>query len=245
MKYILNWVFGIVSLASFGQVVPLEHSYTTAQYSLGEAYWTFVTASGFKHYTFDYEAHSFTIFDDQHQFYKTVNLPLVENDIYKCIATDKLFNSDPLIEFLLTIRTGNVDIIILVNEDGVLLQNFGNRFFSKIFKYGNDYKLVLSDQSYPLQNVDVYRLPGSTDEQNLVEKGTFMFPNPSNSTITIVNALNDGENGRVEIFNLNGEKLFERNVTGTSTGLIVDVSNLSSGVYIYKINGKSKKFIKN
>jgi hypothetical protein len=85
-------------------------------------------------------------------------------------------------------------------------------------------------------------VPGVTKESIRI------FPNPAKELLYV-----NGQNGirkpiTVQIYNLNGNKLFEK--TGNSVNLRIGISSLSSGMYVVRvINGlgmviHSQKFIK-
>ena len=139
----------------------------------------------------------------------------------------------------------------LINENGVVLQEFGARNTAKIIKNSNgNYKLVTSGRNQLQQNldVDVYALTGtlSTEQFNQLSKlGLVTYPNPADNVLNIANSVDSGESAKLEIFSVNGNKILEKNVVGNSEKTIsVDISGLSNGLYIYKINGKQNKFIK-
>ena len=48
----------------------------------------------------------------------------------------------------------------------------------------------------------------------------------------------------VQVFSLTGEKVIEREFKAGLRGLKINIGNLSSGTYIYVVNGVSQKFVK-
>ncbi len=94
---------------------------------------------------------------------------------------------------------------------------------------------------------DVYALSGTLSveqEQQYLKNNMIGFPIPTQNTLNI--AVNEPleTNSKIEIFNINGQKVLEKPVQAGSINVNLDVSTLSSGTYIYKLNGKSSKFIK-
>jgi photosystem II stability/assembly factor-like uncharacterized protein len=86
----------------------------------------------------------------------------------------------------------------------------------------------------------------STKEQNIS-----IFPNPSRYSIVIDFYLDAGQNVKVELFNILGEKVGTKSYTAFSKGLqstSIDISSLTPGIYICRISGKNynriRKFIK-
>lgn len=68
------------------------------------------------------------------------------------------------------------------------------------------------------------------------EKSLTLFPNPSSNVITIRGI----HNPQIEIINLNGTIVLSDNHGNT-----MDISSLTPGVYLCKVNGLCKRFIKN
>ncbi len=227
---------------SFAQAV-LEHSYSNPDsISSDDVFFTFNAENGINYFTFSSSSNTFTIYNESHIQTNTFTVPsLSGNSIFKLIVTDKLFNNDSNFEFLL--MTMN-DKIIIVKDDGTIIQEFIDRSFAKIFKNNSgNYKLVVKGV-FP-DVVDVYSLPGtlSITQQDLLANKFIAFPNPTSNKISITNPLSNGEKSKLEVFDLNGKKVMQLQINGNEE-LSLDVSGLSNGTYIYKINNYSSKFIK-
>lgn len=69
------------------------------------------------------------------------------------------------------------------------------------------------------------------------------YPNPSSNYINIQNN-NITDITLVQVFSLTGEKVIEREFKAGLRGLKINIGNLSSGTYIYVVNGVSQKFVK-
>lgn len=69
-------------------------------------------------------------------------------------------------------------------------------------------------------------------KETKIEKGVFVYPNPAKENITVRNA----NNSTVSVYNLIGELVLQENVSNTVYSL--DISNLTEGTYIVKIDGK-------
>lgn len=72
----------------------------------------------------------------------------------------------------------------------------------------------------------------------------FGFPNPTENRITITNNLENGQNATLEVFAINGKKVMQKNVVGENGEINLDVTELNEGVYIYKLNGQTNRFVK-
>ncbi len=80
---------------------------------------------------------------------------------------------------------------------------------------------------------------GSYEEQFFLSAGITVYPNPTVSTVKIF--IEDDGDVDMTVYSLDGRLVFseKRNVQGNNTEL--DVSNLSAGVYLLKIAGKTQK----
>ncbi|WP_313807742.1 T9SS type A sorting domain-containing protein [Flavobacterium sp.] len=102
--------------------------------------------------------------------------------------------------------------------------------------------------SQTINNIEsTYRLPVTVHSNlstNEVELDKLrIFPNPTHSTLTVAN---DYTIDNIEVYNLTGQKLITKGFT--SNNAIIDVSSLTSGVYMLKVfrgeEVKSIQFIK-
>ncbi len=245
-KIILGLIatFGI-SIVSFGQVT-LENSYYSKIYSTVNG---FNTENGLNYFTVDNISNQLKIYNSTHNLIKTVNIPVDANSFINHIylPTDKLFNSDNLIEFIVHLNNGPTNNnMFLMNEDGIVLQQFGNKSEAKVIKSTSGvYKLDLKIYDNGYYDF-IYTLTGtlSVAQQEMLGKQFISFPNPTENKITITNNLENGQNGTLEVFDVNGKKVIQKNVIGENGEINLDVIELSSGVYIYKLNGQTNRFIK-
>lgn len=259
MRKIILGLIATVSISnlSYGQAT-LEHSYNS-DWTFGQNDWgvlnstggvlnAFNLESGIYYYTLEIPwdnvaTNIMRIYNEQHTLIKTINFPTRPRRIH--FITDKLFNQDNLIEILYDDNSN----LILINENNNLIQTIQSRQFARIIKTANNnYKLLVSANS-PNNTLlyDVYSLSGtlSISQQEIYLKNSFVgYPNPAESIINITNKLANGENGILEIFDASGKKVMEKNVTGGNNEINLDVTALSNGVYIYKLQGQTNRFIK-
>lgn len=253
-KITLSFVATIfVSSLSYCQLV-LEHSYNTSSVGgLDKYFYAFNTENGLNHYTYDGTTKVINIYNETHSLTNTFVAPIPVNfrisEVF--FITDKLFNSDNSIEFLVFAfyndGSTEFDKILLFNDNGTLLQEFNDRSIAGIYKTNsNTYKLILKEQSGYAAVLDVYALPGtlSINQQQLLSKDFLAFPNPTDDNLKFTNKLSNGETATIEVFDSNGKKVLKQNVAGGTGEIVIDVRNLNSGLYIYKINGETGKFIK-
>jgi hypothetical protein len=76
-------------------------------------------------------------------------------------------------------------------------------------------------------------------EDLILSKGSvLLFPNPSNSLITIYLPNNPQMNATLTIYNLNSQKLITRQIAEQK--VVIDVSGLPSGIYFVKVEDIGK-----
>lgn len=118
-----------------------------------------------------------------------------------------------------------------------------DRFFNKI-TYAAGMRYNYPTKEYIMQYDGVlYYSPVTTSVQKTEELRLSIYPNPVSNSIFIKGLQNVAN---LEIYSLNGRKVLSQKV---HQGISVDVSNLRTGVFYYKINVGNKnitgKFIKN
>lgn len=243
----------LTSTLSFSQAT-LEHSYIINQDEGGDQSYFFNTETASYHYTFDTN-NVLKIYTENHSVYKTLTLPVDSgyaiNNMY--LFTDKLFNSDNLIEFLLVTRSPTgTHKMSLINENGVVLQQFGDKQDALIVKtLSNNYKLITQKATYA-SNIytttkDVYALTGSlsVNQSKALSKSLVAYPNPVKDVLNITNPSYKTADANLKVYSVSGKLVLEKNIADNNEDFIkLDVSGLQSGVYVYKINEVSNKFIK-
>lgn len=231
----------------------LEHSYlTTGGYNDVQKSYAFFTQSGINYYTTNNQ-NQIMFYNASHSLYKTVTLPLGANfELSKVIlVTDKFFNTNAEIEFLVVSNNYTEGAfeqkMTLYNENAVNLQEFGDRFTADAIKISDSsFKLIVSQDTSGNNLYDIYGVAGtlSAQQQQMLVSDHFVYPNPASNRLNITNPMIDGESGAVKIYTINGAKVLEQPVNGSEKSIMLDITGLSSGTYIYKINNHSGKFIK-
>jgi hypothetical protein len=56
--------------------------------------------------------------------------------------------------------------------------------------------------------------------------------------------LKNGQNGTLEVFEINGKTVTQKNVVGQNGEINLDITVLNEGVYIYIVNGQTNRFVK-
>jgi len=76
---------------------------------------------------------------------------------------------------------------------------------------------------------------------NSGKKDISIFPNPSNGIFRLYsNSAFSGKNVDVLVYNILGNKVFERTYTGPQNQFRIDASNLPKGTYIMRLNGSEE-----
>jgi len=244
-----NLIFGLCFMASstFGQI-NLENSYTSD--CLLDSPIAFNVESGTKFYNLSSSENKVKIYNSSHTLEKSISLSITTGfsleKIY--LPCDKLFNSDSKIEFIAVVRSDTETKMILFDEDGANLKDFGSRWEAYYIKtMDNTFKLITISGDKSTPTYDVYSLPGvlSETQQILLNKKELKaFPNPVSDELKVNNILKNGENSLLEIFNESGIKVLQKNISSNEDIIRIDVSSLKAGLYIYKINNSTDKFIK-
>lgn len=244
MKKIIFSLIAAIGLSglSFGQAV-LENTYES-WFNWDETN-AFLTEDGLHFYTWNDDTNVLQVYNSSHTLIKTINIPSEIDISGISLISDKLFNNDNLLEFIVV---SNYESYTLINESGTILQDLGSGYGTdgiKLIKIGNEYKLITYNYDPPVYNV--YSLPGTyleIMEYPSVSNRFFGYPNPVADRITITNPLENEENALLEVFDMTGKRVIHQNISGNETTINLDVSNLNNGTYIYKINGQVNKFIK-
>lgn len=267
----LNLLYLLFTITSIGFGQTLENSYTTNgfdDYILKK--FTFLTENNLFYLTLDSPNNQISIFNSDHSLYTTISLTFPTDYELGSLhfASDKLFNSDSKIEILIAANyTGSENCsycrekMLLFNEDGGdNIFDFGKRMKANVFKdIDNNYKLMTYSEydqnddddtgNNDLLYYDIYSLSGTLsiaqEDYLLNAQRIFSFPNPSSTKINITNPLENYENEKIEVYDMNGRKVLEKEIIGNGENIELDISNLSQGVYNYKIRNYGNKFIKN
>jgi len=253
MKKKLLYLLLLVNSIIYSQT--LEHTYSTSEYVDNSNVFSAFNIDGEIYYqTLDSSTNQIKIYNSSHNLYKTITLTLDSGfKVYKLFyPSDKLFNLDSKIEFMVMSRrqSPSKNNYAIFNEDGDNLFNLNNVSRFKLYKTPQkDYKLIIYNGSIYGKDSTyrVYGLDGtlSTAQENLLSKSIKQFPNPTSKTLNITNPLKNNESDKIEVYDTNGRKFFEKEVIGNGKNIELDVSSLNKGIYIYHINNFSNKFVKN
>jgi hypothetical protein len=68
------------------------------------------------------------------------------------------------------------------------------------------------------------------------ENSIRVFPIPAADNVNIITSLNPDESGIIELYNIEGVKMREIQVTGGTITSILQIDNLADGVYLYYLH---------
>lgn len=199
-----------------------------------------------------------SVYKPDFSLYRDIQLPcedFVADYFNVMFLSDKLFNSDDKLEYLLTYYVPSDYFqkrVVIANEDGEILLELGNLYsvYPEIHQRpGKSPVLMISHADMELQSMvtDIYFLPGtflSLPEEN---PGTVLYPspNPASRTIEIPYRISGSRDVLLTITNSSGQVIERRILDNNSTRLTLDVSGMAKGVYIYNYGSNSGKFIVN
>lgn len=196
------------------------------------------------------------IFNEDHSDYKTVTFPNEKIEEVH-FPSDKLFNSDDKIEFIIltTIVGDNMSYWKLVNEDGDIIQTlwtsdcyFGRHYMEDYITYyqtlNKEVKIILNG-SETCNKILVYAVPGHlTDiqKETLGIKSSSIFPNPAKNYIHL-NIPKSTLVTNYRIFDFSGGTVDSGFVNPNTEELKINISSLPTGTYILEHENNRYKFI--
>jgi len=200
------------------------------------------------------ENNQIKLYNTDYSLYK--NIDIIPPTGYKWgnvyFFTKKLFNNDDKIEFMAHFfEDGGVGgaKLLLYNEDGTIIKDFGvtvDGTWFLIYKINEQFKLILYKTLTGQNATEIYSLPGTLSIESPKIGTSFLqppYPNPANSTITLPYQLKQGEISIMRIYNINGQLIESKHIGSDFDKILLNVSNYRKGMYIYEVNGESKRFI--
>ena len=230
--------------------ITLENVYTNGQLQLCN-----LTTGGYKYYILDTANDQIKIYNTNHSIFRTLNVTVSVGGypyIFVKLLSDKLFNTDNLIEYMIEYRNPVSPfnrISVFCNENNaVLLQTSGLSNF-EVINIGGNYKLKKYSTVFGAQDTTrIFNLPGSLPcdacggptsiVKNNPTPNTMPspYPNPTSTKITIPYTLtNNDTKGKINIYDINGKIIKEYNVDSTFDNFILDTQEFSAGTYYYNL----------
>lgn len=170
----------------------------------------------------------------------------------------RLFNSDNKMEFCFYTQPINYSNKTfhpyIVNENGNIVHDFGtlegscNGGSVSVLANGSCRLNLYSSGDEHANHTEIYTLPGKcyttiSEAEKANANLNPPFPNPSRSTVNLPYQLQKGEIAVMQIYNINGQLMEQKQIEGSFDHIMLNVSHYPAGVYIYTYNGISQKFI--
>lgn len=174
--------------------------------------------------------------------------------------TKYMFDNDDDFEFFVTFNKTESAFddtrtkLHLVDESNTLIKDFGSAYqfqvITQLQLVDNKGKFLLYkyNNETSVFDTEVYSTPYTpqTNAVGTVQKASFsVYPNPTDAQISINYPINATEAREIKILNATGVLISSYLAPANSSRIILDVSSYTPGLYIYEIDGVSKKFIKN
>ena len=214
--------------------MTLEHTYSGQQGLIN----CVIEGDGMKYIAYDTSSRSVVLYNDDHTVWKTVhNVMPINATIFEIQYPSKyLFNSDNFIEFLLSYTVGTNSTMVLLNENGNILQTIPDVYFTRVFTDNNVWKLLAYHSN--AYTPSVYSLPGVySGLLKLVNNAnqSSVSPNPTHQTANISYSLPIGQNGFIIVYSAAGNVMNQYAINSQQSNLIIDCSSYQPGAYIYAI----------
>ena len=267
-------LFAITLSLSIKAQITLDHvqqtefqKFTTT--SLGDKYYTYGGNPG----------DTVSIYNTDWSIYRQIKLPLYYSYMSLGISTemggnnsgfnipsfsDKLFNSDTLIEFLVYRQQtpSSSDTLSIMNELGQIVYSFPDTGIASagLMNVEGNFKIYYETgyniHSYNFVNVKTYSLPGSLPcnqcsfPTGIVEPnqggalaGLAAYPNPFNSTLSIEYNLLSAQDGKLILTTIDGKELRSIHLSNQSDKLVLSTSDLPQGMIIASLYGANQHLI--
>lgn len=197
-----------------------------------------------------------------YSLYRTINVNLPTGYSLGGVLSSgrHIINSDNKAEFVIIAanpalgNSNNRYTMMIVNEDGQTLYNFGYNYFMGHYAFiriDNQIKMIISDLHMEndgtyTYHYSIYACPSSpTNVAPDIQNNNIFnpFPNPTKNRINLPYKLDSGKTSVIRIFNMNGQMIGSYNIGSDFEHISIDVSNYAKGIYTYEYDGTSNKFV--
>tara|TARA_B100000809_G_scaffold109198_1_gene107657 strand:+ start:572 stop:1396 length:825 start_codon:yes stop_codon:yes gene_type:complete len=261
MKKLFTILFFSAFALSINAQMTLEHTFTSVDKTLSH----FKKSDGaLMWYYKSFSNNVITIYNEDFTVYKVLDLTAhigtwvnteTSNNLpnNKLIMSDKLFNEDVKLEFIVRVLDNKVpplataNAYLIINEDGLIIQTInGNSGVgeSSIKVYKDGVSNTLLELALGNSEVALYSLPGdlltSTNyDLKMHENVASLYPNPAKNYIKLEYSIPGNLSVvSLKIYDMKGTVIKEMNVDGVAGFVLVDINDLQNGNYIMKtMNG--------
>lgn len=244
-KFIQSTVILLVLSINLNAQIYLEHTFPG---------YVLMTSTNIEQLYYVTDENIITLYNDDYTLYKTIQIDVpygYKVYLYANIS-NHLFNTDDLVEFTLTFKdtlNNSGFLLKLFDENGNELFNFGNSPQGSVHQTinGNLRFYVFGYINYPNPpyHTEIYSLPGyMTSFTELNEFNNHApYPNPASNYIYLQYQILRTESVNMNIFDSNGQLIEKKRIGGDFNQILLDVSGYESGMYIYRYNDRSGRFI--
>jgi Secretion system C-terminal sorting domain len=267
-------IIAAILLSAFNSRAQMTLAHTYVGYGNQLCYPTIVSFTNYgKKYAMLQDSATVLLYNTNHTLWKTIAMPVLPNytvaniwvnieqgDNVNLIISDKLFNSDNLVEAIGSYFTpGNSHAVLaVINENGVIIDSVsnvppGNLHGVKVHSLISG-AFVLTVPIYTpgviSQTTKVFNLPGTIPcetcsgplaIQKIEEPQNFgtvsdPIPNPTSGNTKIEYMLPlYVPSGEIDMYDTEGRIVRKYKVTAANTSISIDASELSAGTYYYHL----------
>jgi hypothetical protein len=180
------------------------------------------------------------LYADDYTILKSIYLAIPSGYQYLGIynISDKLFNNDYKVEILFSVYNYQVQAydMLLVNESGLVLQEFPKISYAIIYQVNGLFKMYMNNATDSIASI--YSLPGTMlgyEDLPGQAMSPKVFPDPCSTTAMIRYSLPEGTtNALLDVFSTTGKRILEKPVSASGS-VQLDVTSFPPGEYLYTI----------
>ncbi len=209
------------------------------------------------YYKAEPEGNVITFYNPDFTIYSETTIPLADGYSITRIdhVSEHVFNTNAKVEFTVYSEKWNAAVMEyeksfkLFDEEGTELFDFGRASSGDVYVVDGSYRFQCGkyDASWVYDSEDVYQLaaiptlaPSITSKSALKSSA---FPNPAVDYINLPYSIENGVSTNLTIYGNNGQLIDNKRIGSDFSYIRLDVSNYKPGVYYYKYNNESSKFV--
>lgn len=249
--YLFLFVLIFISLIVNAQYTLL-HEFQTSDFVS-----TFDTKSQTMYYVVEYSEETIHFYNEDFSFYKSATIPELSgyetymNSSFEHVSTN-IFNDDELIEFSCKyIKEGSgVPAEVIYNENLLQVAFFDSAHIQSVYQtVSGQIRMDVRKYEYPMtvyqtQTFLLQELSTSVG-YNDQDQPKPVFPNPARIKVNLPYMLETGQIADMKIYDTNGQLIKTIKIGAHFNQVALDISGFKPGLYIYRYNNKSGKFLVN
>ncbi|SHJ76440.1 Por secretion system C-terminal sorting domain-containing protein [Hymenobacter daecheongensis DSM 21074] len=199
--------------------------------------------------------HQVNIYNANHSLLRQVAVPVAAGQrvSYVEYASDRLFNTNNTLEFIVYLNTTSVNTTRVMDETGAVLLSVDSCSYVSVHNTAVGTKMI----AYPqLAQGDlyskVYSLAGTYTPLRTANKADDLiagpYPNPTTQSIRLPYTVKPGEVATLQVLDMSGRVVKSYQVDAAFDHLLLNAHELRGGAYVYRVTsaagtGPGKKFI--